>query len=77
MFDPKKEILYWLPVPSGIFLPGTELLRLHSGQSLAWDYGYGDIDDPCDAIADFCGVVTIHEAIGGRRWGDADRCATR
>ena len=30
---------------------------LHSGQSLAWDHVRGDIDDPCGAIADFCGVI--------------------
>ena len=57
---------------------------LHSGCSLAWDHVRGDIDDPCGAIADFCpviadpcGVVAIPEAIGGRRCGDADRCAAR
>ena len=45
---------------------------LHSGRSLAWDHICGDIDDPCCANADFCGViadpcgvVAISEAIGG------------
>ena len=49
---------------------------LHSGWSLAWDHVRGDIDDPCGAIADPCGVVAICETIGGRRCGDAVRCAT-
>ena len=55
----------------------------HSGRSLAWDHVRGDSDDPCGAIADFCGViadpcavVAIREVIGGRRCGDAIRCAT-
>ena len=30
---------------------------LHSGRSLAWDHVRCDIDDPCDAIADFCVVI--------------------
>ena len=66
--------------PSGIFLPGTELLQWQSPFrcSLAWDHVRGDIDDPCGAIADFCGViadpcgvVAIPEAIGGRAVTDA------
>ena len=40
-------------------------------------YIYITIADFCGVIADPCGVVAIHEAIGGRRCGDADRCATR
>ena len=36
---------------------------LHSVRSLAWDHVRGDIDDPCDAIADFCGVIADP-------WGD-------
>ena len=46
---------------------------LHLGWSLVWDHVRGDIEDPCCAIADFCGViddlccvVAIPEAIGGR-----------
>ena len=36
---------------------------LHSGRSLAWDHVREDIDDPCGAIADFCGVIADP-------WGD-------
>ena len=62
--------------PLEFFFQEQSYSSLHSGQSLAWDHVRGD---PCGAIADFygviadpCGVVVIHEAIG-----DADRCATR
>ena len=37
----------------------------------AWDHVRGDIDDPCGAIADFCGVIAIPEAIDGRAGTDA------
>ena len=41
--------------PSGIFLPGTELLQ--SPFRSAWDHVCGNIEDHCGAIADFCGVI--------------------
>ena len=66
----------WLP--SGICLPGTELLKSPFRRSLAWDHVRADIDDPCDVIANFsgfisdpCCVVAIPEAIGGRAVADA------
>ena len=39
---------------------------VHSGRSLAWGHFWGDIDDPCGVIADFCGVIvktSIHAAL--------------
>ena len=70
--------------PLEFFFEEQSYSSLHSGRCLAWDHVRGDIDDPCGAIADFCGVianpcgvVVIHEAIGGRRCGNADRCVTR
>ena len=72
-----------IPEPLEFVFQEQSYSSLHSGRSLAWDHCCGDIDDPCGAIADFCaviadpcGVVAIPEAIGGRRCGDADRCAT-
>ena len=80
---------YW-HAPLEFFFQEQSYSSLHSGQSLAWDHVRGDIDNPCGAIANFCGViadfceviadpcgvVAIPEAIGGRRCGNTDRCAT-
>ena len=40
---------------------------------LVWDHVRGDIDNPCDTIANFCVVIAILEAIGGRAVNDAAR----
>ena len=60
--------------PLEIFFQEQSYSSLHSGWSLAWDHVRGDIDNPCCAIADFCGViadpygvVAIPGAIGRRR----------
>ena len=53
------------PTPLEFFFQEQSYSSLHSGLSLAWDHIRGDIDDPCGAIADFCGVIA-----------GADRCAT-
>ena len=66
-----------LQTPLEFFLQEQSYSSLHSGRNLAWDHVRGDIDDPCSAIANFCGVVAIPEAIDCRRCSDADRCATR
>ena len=42
--------------PLEFFFQEQSYSSLHSGLSLAWDHVRADIDDPCDAIADFCGV---------------------
>ena len=74
--------VYWF---NSSLLPPLEFLfqeqsysSLHSGRSSAWDHVRGDIEDPCVAIADFCGanadpcgVVAIPEVIGGRAVADA------
>ena len=52
-----KVVENTIHVPFGICLPGTELLSLHSGQSLARDLFRGDINDPCGMITDFCRVI--------------------
>ena len=76
--------------PLEFFFQELSYSSLHSGRNLAWNRVCGDIDDPCGVIADFCeviadfcgviadlcGVVAIPEAIGIRRCGDVDRCAT-
>ena len=51
--------------PLEFFFQEQSYSSLHLGQSLAWDHVRGDIDDPCGAIADFCGVIAIPEAIDG------------
>ena len=43
--------------PSGICLPGTELLQSPFRTGSPWGHVRGDIDDPCGTIADFCGVI--------------------
>ena len=45
--------------PSEIVFQEQSYPSLHSasGQSLAWDHFRGDIDDPCDIVADFCRVI--------------------
>ena len=57
--------------PLEFFFQEQSYSSLHSGRSLAWDHVRGDIDNPCGAIVDFCGVVAIPEAIGGRTVADA------
>ena len=57
--------------PLEFFFQEQSYSSLHSGWSLAWDHVRGDIDDPCGAIADFCGVIAIPEAIDGRAGTDA------
>ena len=65
--------------PSEIVFQEQSYSSLHSGRSLAWDHLRGDIDDPCDVLVDFCGVIAdpcCVVAIGGHAVGDADRCET-
>ena len=57
--------------PLEFFFQEQSYSSLHSGRSLAWDHVRGDIDDPCGAIPDFCGVIAIPEAIDGRVGTDA------
>ena len=71
--------------PSGICLPGTELLQSSFKTEFTMGHFRCDIDDPGGVIADFCGVladpcgvipdpcsvVMIHEVIGGRAVVDA------
>ena len=57
--------------PLEFFFQEQSYSSLLSGRSLAWDHVRGDIDDPCGAIADFCGVIAIPEAIGGCAGADA------
>ena len=45
--------------------------NLHSGRSLAWDHVRGDIDVPCGAITNFCGIIADPWAISGRTVADA------
>ena len=57
--------------PLEFFFQEQSYSGLHSGRSSAWDHVRGDIDDPCGASADFCGVIAIPEVIDGRASTDA------
>ena len=83
------ELCHYAPLE--FFFQEQSYSSLHSGRSLALapfrtaefnSIQDGDIDDPCGAIADFCGVIsdpwalsrsTRRSAARGRRCGDADR----
>ena len=54
---------FYIPAPVEFVFQEQSYSSLHSGRSYAWDHVRG--------------VIAIPEAIGGRRCGDADRCATR
>ena len=65
-------------IPSGIFLPGTELLQSpfrtefsKGSRSRSLSPSCGVITDFCGVIADPCGVVAIPEVIGGPAGSDA------
>ena len=47
-----------LESPLEFFFKEQSYSSLHSVRSLARDHVRSDIDDPCGAIADFCGVIT-------------------
>ena len=81
-FDAKIYQICKFDAPLEFVFQEQSYSSLHSGQSLAWDHVRSNTDDPCGVIANFCRVITdpcdvaIPKAIGGRRCGKANRCAT-
>ena len=47
----------WMQSPLEFVFQEQSYSSLHSGRSLAWDHVFGDIDDPCGVIANFCGAI--------------------